>query len=128
MITLSRARQLLDFNLSLITIGEKKIREIIKKKKSIYNLKTVMNNQQVKELIDNGMTVEQVREAEELIAQGYDVIIAGGLTPENVASALADDVEDDLARLVYVPSYSVRLLQLDRQPVDVQPALRREDR
>ncbi len=29
-------------------------------------------------------------EAEELIAQGYDVIIAGGLTPENVASALAD--------------------------------------
>lgn len=29
-------------------------------------------------------------EAEELIAQGYDVIIAGGLTPENVAMALAD--------------------------------------
>jgi len=29
-------------------------------------------------------------EAEALIAQGYDVIIAGGLTPENVASALAD--------------------------------------
>jgi len=29
-------------------------------------------------------------EAEGLIAQGYDVIIAGGLTPENVASALAD--------------------------------------
>ena len=29
-------------------------------------------------------------EAEELIAQGYDVIIAGGLTPENVASALSD--------------------------------------
>lgn len=29
-------------------------------------------------------------EAEQLIAQGYDVIIAGGLTPENVASALAD--------------------------------------
>ena len=30
------------------------------------------------------------REAESLIANGYDVIIAGGLTPENVASALAD--------------------------------------
>ncbi len=29
-------------------------------------------------------------EAEHLIAQGYDVIIAGGLTPENVASALTD--------------------------------------
>lgn len=29
-------------------------------------------------------------EAEHLIAQGYDVIIAGGLTPENVATALAD--------------------------------------
>lgn len=28
--------------------------------------------------------------AEDLIAQGYDVIIAGGLTPENVGSALAD--------------------------------------
>lgn len=29
-------------------------------------------------------------EAEQLIANGHDVIIAGGLTPENVASALAD--------------------------------------
>jgi phosphoribosylanthranilate isomerase len=29
-------------------------------------------------------------EAEALIAQGYDVIIAGGLTPENVTAALAD--------------------------------------
>ncbi len=29
-------------------------------------------------------------EAEDLIAHGYDVIIAGGLTPDNVASALAD--------------------------------------
>lgn len=29
-------------------------------------------------------------EAEELIANGYDVIIAGGLTPDNVAEALAD--------------------------------------
>lgn len=29
-------------------------------------------------------------EAEELIANGHDVIIAGGLTPENVAAALAD--------------------------------------
>lgn len=30
------------------------------------------------------------REAEDLIAHGYDVIIAGGLTPDNVAEALAD--------------------------------------
>ena len=30
------------------------------------------------------------REAEDLIANGYDVIIAGGLMPENVAEALAD--------------------------------------
>ena len=29
-------------------------------------------------------------EAEDLIVHGYDVIIAGGLTPENVADALAD--------------------------------------
>jgi phosphoribosylanthranilate isomerase len=29
-------------------------------------------------------------EAEDLIAHGHDVIIAGGLTPENVAQALAD--------------------------------------
>lgn len=29
-------------------------------------------------------------EAEDLIAHGYDVIIAGGLTPENVAEALAE--------------------------------------
>ena len=29
-------------------------------------------------------------EAEDLIAHGYDVIIAGGLTPDNVAQALAD--------------------------------------
>lgn len=29
-------------------------------------------------------------EAEDLIAHGYDVIIAGGLTPDNVAEALAD--------------------------------------
>lgn len=29
-------------------------------------------------------------EAEDLIAHGYDVIIAGGLTPENVAQALED--------------------------------------
>ncbi len=34
------------------------------------------------------------------------------------------DGKGDLARLVYVPSYSVRLLQLDRQPVEVSERVR----
>jgi hypothetical protein len=39
-----------------------------------------MNNREVQELIDNGMTVEQVREAEELIAP---LFAAEGITPSS---------------------------------------------
>lgn len=49
-------------------------------------------------------------EAEELIAMGHDVIIAGGLTPENVEQALADvgDIPPwgvDVATGVEAPEY-----------------------
>lgn len=54
--------------------------KVIKDKNSFNNLNTVMNNQQVKELIDNGMTVQQVREAEELIAPMF---AAEGITPSS---------------------------------------------
>jgi biotin operon repressor len=54
--------------------------KVIKDKNSFNNLKTVMNNQDVQELIDNGMTVEQVREAEELIAP---LFAAEGITPSS---------------------------------------------
>jgi biotin operon repressor/cytochrome c556 len=54
--------------------------KVIKDKNSFNNLKTVMSNQQVQELIDNGMTVEQVREAEELIAP---LFAAEGITPSS---------------------------------------------
>ena len=60
--------------------------KVIKDKNSFNNLNTVMNNQQVKELIDNGMTVEQVREAEELIAPMF---AAEGIKPSGSVMAQA---------------------------------------
>ena len=73
-------------NLEVVHNSEEHIKDsikVIKVKESLNelnNLKTVMNNQQVKELIDNGMTVEQVREAEELIAP---LFAAEGITPSS---------------------------------------------
>jgi hypothetical protein len=60
--------------------GEHSKRSIktVKCKEDLNNLKTVMSNQQVQGLIDTGMTVEQVREAEELIAP---LFAAEGITP-----------------------------------------------
>jgi DNA-binding Lrp family transcriptional regulator len=60
--------------------------KVIKDKNSFNNLKTVMGNQEVKELLDSGMTVEQVREAEELIAP---LFAAEGLTPSSAVMAQA---------------------------------------
>jgi len=60
--------------------------KVIKDKNSFNNLNTVMNNQQVKELIDNGMTVEQVREAEELIEPMF---AAEGIKPSGSVMAQA---------------------------------------
>jgi hypothetical protein len=45
-----------------------------------------MGNQEVKELIDNGMTVEQVREAEELIAP---LFAAEGIAPSSAVMCQA---------------------------------------
>jgi biotin operon repressor len=70
-------------NLEVVLNTDKEHREVFKEgiyKESLKNLNTVMNNQQVKELIDNGMTVEQVREAEELIAP---LFAAEGITPSS---------------------------------------------
>jgi DNA-binding transcriptional ArsR family regulator len=56
-------------------------------KESLYkDLKTVMGNQEIKMLIDNGMTIEQVREAEELIAP---LFAAEGLTPSSAVMSQA---------------------------------------
>jgi hypothetical protein len=79
-------------NLEVVHNSEEHIKDsikVIKVKESLNelnNLKTVMNNQQVKELIDNGMTVEQVREAEELIAP---LFAAEGLTPSSAVMCQA---------------------------------------
>lgn len=55
-------------------------------KDSLKNIKTVMDNQEIKKLIDNGMTIEQVREAEELIAP---LFAAEGLTPSSAVMSQA---------------------------------------
>jgi hypothetical protein len=60
--------------------------KVIKDKNSFNNLKTVMGNQEVKELIDNGMTVQQVREAEELIAP---LFAAEGIAPSSAVMCQA---------------------------------------
>lgn len=60
--------------------------KVIKDKNSFNNLKTVMGNQEVKELLDSGMTVEQVREAEELIAPMF---AAEGISPSSSVMAQA---------------------------------------
>ncbi len=60
--------------------------KVIKDKNSFNNLKTVMGNQEVKELLDSGMTVEQVREAEELIAP---LFAAEGITPSSAVMCQA---------------------------------------
>jgi predicted transcriptional regulator len=54
--------------------------KVIKVKDSLNNIRTVLNNQEIEKLIDNGMTPEQVREAEELIAP---LFAAEGLTPSS---------------------------------------------
>jgi biotin operon repressor len=61
------------------------LKEVIYKE-SLKNLNTVMNNREVKELLDSGMTVEQVREAEELIAP---LFAAEGLTPSSAVMCQA---------------------------------------
>lgn len=79
-------------NLEVVHNSEEHIKDsikVIKVKESLNelnNLKTVMNNQQVKELIDNGMTVEQVREAEELIAP---LFAAEGIAPSSAVMCQA---------------------------------------
>jgi biotin operon repressor len=62
--------------------GEHSKRSIktVKGNKDLNNLKTVMGNQEVKELLDSGMTVEQVSEAEELITP---LFAAEGITPSS---------------------------------------------
>jgi predicted transcriptional regulator len=60
--------------------------KVIKDKNSFNNLKTVMGNQEVKELLDSGMTVQQVREAEELIAP---LFAAEGIAPSSAVMAQA---------------------------------------
>jgi hypothetical protein len=60
--------------------------KVIKDKNSFNNLKTVMGNQEVKELLDSGMTVEQVREAEELIAP---LFAAEGIAPSSTVMCQA---------------------------------------
>jgi hypothetical protein len=60
--------------------------KVIKVKDSLNNIRTVLNNQEIEKLIDNGMTLEQVREAEELIAP---LFAAEGLTPSSTVMSQA---------------------------------------
>lgn len=67
--------------------SEEHYKESIKSKSYKDSLKnTVMGNEQIKNLIDNGMTIEQVREAEELIAP---LFAAEGLTPSSAVMSQA---------------------------------------
>jgi biotin operon repressor len=67
--------------------SEEHYKESIKSNEYKDSLKnTVMGNQEIKMLIDNGMTVEQVREAEELIAP---LFAAEGLTPSSAVMSQA---------------------------------------
>ena len=67
--------------------SEEHYKESIKSNEYKDSLKnTVMGNQEIKMLIDNGMTIEQVREAEELIAP---LFAAEGLTPSSAVMSQA---------------------------------------
>jgi DNA-binding transcriptional ArsR family regulator len=67
--------------------SEEHYKESIKSKSYKDSLKnTVIGNQEIKMLIDNGMTPEQVREAEELIAP---LFAAEGLTPSSAVMSQA---------------------------------------
>jgi biotin operon repressor len=69
--------------------SEEHYKESIKSKSykdSLKNIKTVMGNEEIEKLIDNGMTIEQVREAEELIAP---LFAAEGLTPSSAVMSQA---------------------------------------
>ncbi len=67
--------------------SEEHYKESIKSKSYKDSLKnTVMGNEQIEKLIDNGMTIEQVREAEELIAP---LFAAEGLTPSSAVMSQA---------------------------------------
>jgi DNA-binding transcriptional regulator LsrR (DeoR family) len=68
--------------------GEHSKRSIktVKGKEDLNNLKTVMGNQEVEQLLTSGMTVQQVREAEELIAP---LFAAEGITPSSAVMAQA---------------------------------------
>jgi len=67
--------------------SEEHYKESIKSKSYKDSLKnTVMGNEEIEKLIDNGMTIEQVREAEELIAP---LFAAEGLTPSSAVMSQA---------------------------------------
>jgi DNA-binding transcriptional ArsR family regulator len=67
--------------------SEEHYKESIKSNEYKDSLKnTVIGNQEIKMLIDNGMTIEQVREAEELIAP---LFAAEGLTPSSAVMSQA---------------------------------------
>jgi antitoxin component of MazEF toxin-antitoxin module len=67
--------------------SEEHYKESIKSNEYKDSLKnTVIGNQEIKMLIENGMTIEQVREAEELIAP---LFAAEGLTPSSAVMSQA---------------------------------------